>query len=136
MAEPVHQFEAEAMAAVAHLGVRWPVSEVVGRGIDEHLERDRWTTAVARAQTHRGGEVAAGTVAGDGEARAVDIEFLAVCGDEGQRVVTVLQTRRKWELGREAIVDRHDHTTRTRGERARRRIVRVEIADDPTAAVE
>ena len=92
--------------------------------------------AIARHQRDRRGEVAARAVAADGDPGGVDAEIGRVArGPKGCRV-RVLGRGRELVLGRQPVVDRHHHASRAVGDRATRRVVGVETADDPTPAVE
>ena len=124
------------MATVAELCVRGPLAEVIGRRINEELERDRWAPALAGEQTQCSREVAARTVARHRQALGVDAQFFIMRGNKGECVVAVLEPGGEGKFGREPIVDRHDDTARPGRERTRRRVVRVEIADDPATPVE
>src|SRR5581483_9460851 len=55
-------------------------------------------------------QIASRRLAADGEARRVDAELAGALGDPEQRRVAILRRRGIWMLGREPIVDGHDHT--------------------------
>jgi hypothetical protein len=87
-------------------------------------------------QGHRGGQVATGAVSHDHDAVEVDAEVVGVGGGPGGRGVTILGRGRVGVLRGAAVVDRHDHASRTVADGAADAVVRIEVAQHPTTAVE
>ena len=132
--EPVHQLFVEEIAlTIVALGLGRVLGKV-GDGIDQQLELQRRTSAVARHHGDDGREVTARAVTADRDAARVDPELAGVLGDVTRRAVGVLGSRGELVLGREPIVHRYHHAARGIGEATADAIVRVEIADhEPTA---
>src|SRR6202023_574026 len=75
-------------------------------------------------------------VAADCKPVRVRIQFFGMRGDPLGRGKTIFDAGWKFILGREAVVDRHRHASGLVGERAAWTVVRIESANDPSAAVE
>ena len=105
-------------------------------GVDEELEgRGRAAVGGGAVGRHRG-QVAAGAVAADRDAGRVGAELGRAgvgVAEGGERVV---DRGREAVLGGEAVVHGEHARARRRGQQARGRVVRVEVAHDPPAAVE
>ena len=80
--------------------------------------------------------MAAGAVAADRDAGRVGAELGRAGVGVAERGERVVDRGREAVLGREAVVDGEHAGARRRGEQAHGRVVGVEVADDPAAAVE
>ncbi len=103
----------------------------VGRGIHEHLERERRASPVPGALRAHRGHIPASAVTGDDKRLARVLR-----GDPDQRVPRVLERRGERVLGGKPVVDRDESTSGALGEHPAHRVVGVEIADRPAAAVD
>ncbi|CAB4624849.1 unannotated protein [freshwater metagenome] len=83
---------------------------------------------------HRG-EIAAGTVSGDGKTRGIDTEFLGIGGNPLGRGPGVIDRRGELRLRREPIVDGDNHALGLARDHPTAVIMRFEIPDDPATAV-
>jgi hypothetical protein len=83
-----------------------------------------------------GREIAAGAVARDADARRIDAEPAMVGMHPGQRRARVVEGGGKRMFRRQAIADIDDHAARGIGELAAERLVDLERADGPAAAME
>jgi hypothetical protein len=81
-------------------------------------------------------EVPAGRVAAHRQPGRVGPERLGVLDDPGEDGQAVLERSRRTVLGREPVVHRHDDAPGASGQQAARGVGRLEVADDPAAAVE
>ena len=91
---------------------------------------------VARRQRDRGGQVATGAVAGDGESSRVGAEAVdVVCGPPGGGEA-VLEPRRELVLRGEPVVDADDDGLDVTAEQPAVVVVRLDVTDDETATVE
>jgi len=90
---------------------------------------------VARKLRNHRRQIAACAVAADCEPVRIDVEFLRVLGHPLGRGEAILDPGGKLVLGREPVVDRNGDASDLVGERAAWRVVRIEIADDPSAAM-
>src|SRR5690606_34754620 len=122
--------------ALAVRPVRLESAALVGGGIDEELESERRCAAVAGVKGDHGSEIAAGTVASYGDATLVDGELGSLPGDPRSGDDAIVERRGKRVLGREPIVDREHGAARAIRELPAERIVRVDVADRPAAAME
>ena len=117
------------------LAVRGMLHRKIGGGIDQHLAGELWAVAVARGKRNHGGEIAAGAVAADHQARGVDAELPGVGGDPFRGGDGVVDGGGKFVFGREPIVDGDDDQLAFMGELAADHVMGIEIADHPAAAV-
>src|SRR5258706_4344821 len=85
---------------------------------------------------HHGGERAAGGIARDCDAIAIDLQCVRFGPDPVEGRERVLNGERITVLRRETVVDRHDGPARARREAAADRIMRLHAADDEATAVE
>ena len=94
-----HRVAASAGSPGRCVGVRGRAAALVGRRVDQQLEGERQVAGVARGERHHRGEVAAGAVAADGEAR---------CASMPQRGGLALHPARRGDAvvdrGREAVL--------------------------------
>src|SRR5580700_6005268 len=104
----------------------------VQQGLITQLRR----SPIAGDETHHRGEIAAGAVAADGEALAVDAEGYGLPRDPRSRREAILDRCRKFVFRSEAVIDRDDDASRPIGKMAAEAVMGVEIADDPAAAME
>ncbi len=107
----------------------------VGQGIDQHLAADLRAALVAGAQGHHGGQVAAGAVAADRDARSIAAEVAGMLGRPAQGGEAVVRRGGEGVLRRQAIVDRHGDAAGLHGEDPRHLVVGVQVAQDEAAAV-
>ena len=107
----------------------------VGRRVEEQLE-DRPRALVHRLQAHGRGQVRARAVAADRERRRVRAERLGVARGEPERGERVLGGGREVVLRRQPVPDRQHPDLGVPGEITAGRVVRLDAADDPAAAVE
>ena len=121
--------------ALAVGGVRGVAAAHVGGGIDQQLEGDRQVAGVARQQRDHRRQVAARAVAADRQARRIEPERAGLRAHPARGGVGVFDGRGEAVLRRHAVVDRHHRAARAVGQLAAQRVMRVEIADDPAAAV-
>src|SRR6266508_6329063 len=109
---------------------------MVERRVDEQLEDERRSTALAGEQGNGRGEIASRTRAADGKAAAVESVLVAVLGDPVGRRVAILEPGGEWMLRRPPVGD-GDHGTPTLvREPAADRVGDFERAEHPTAAEE
>src|SRR5690606_18501998 len=99
-----------------------------------HLEAGLYLIA-ARGLGHAGGEIAAGAVAADRDARRIDVQLRRVGGDPTVGGDAVVIGGGELVLRRQAIVDRDDGAVGLLGEQTAERVVAVQAADRPAAAV-
>ncbi len=103
--------------------------------IGEELRRRARTAVPTRELRDDGGEVAARAVARDGDPGGVEPELGRMRRGPAKRGERVVDGGRKPVLGSQAIVDRQHPGVGLAREMAARRVVRVEVADHPAAAV-
>ena len=133
--EPPHALARE-QVAVGVVAVGGGVEVVVGDGVDEQLEADGGAAFVAGAQGDDGGEVAARGVAAHGQPARVRAQFGGAGGGPDGGGVAVLVGGGEAVFGREAVVHGDEDAARAGGQLAAGHVRRVEVADDPAAAVE
>ena len=104
--------------------------------VDEQLEADDRLARVAQVLADDGREVAAGRVAGDGEATGVGAEQRGVRVRPARRGERVVGGGREARLGRAAVADVEDDGARGVRERPADRVVGLDRAEQPAAAVE
>ena len=107
----------------------------VGRGIDQELTRDPWRALVARQEADDRPEVAAGAVAADREPARIDAERSAVVGDPSRRGEAIIDRRGEFVFRAHAVIDRDNSAFRAVREMAAHRLVALDIANDPAAAM-
>ena len=133
--EPLHQ-RGRQHVPVGVLDVRPPRQIAVGHRRQQHLARDLRAARIAGHLADDGGDVAAGTPAGNRQLSGHAAQLVGVGGDPLHCGETVVGRRREASLGRVAVVDRHDDRVRLDAQVAAERIVRVVAAEHPAAAVE
>jgi hypothetical protein len=90
---------------------------------------------IARGERRDRGEIAAGAVAADGEARRVEAEAAALARGEFDGGDAILDRGGKAVLGRQAVVEREHDAGRFLRQLPADRVVRLDIADAPAAAM-
>src|SRR5437867_4151193 len=133
--EPPHRVSRE-HEALGEVGVRLRLRADVGDGIDQHLVRERRRAVITRQQCDDGREVTAGAVPADREPAGVDAERRRVGRDPPRGRPRVVDRGRELVLRRQTIVDVDDADARARRELSAEHVVRLDVADDPAAAVE
>jgi hypothetical protein len=132
---PAHPVRGQ-VVAVGELAPGGGVAGDVQHRVDQQLEGDRGPAAVAGAERDHRGQVAAGAVAGHGQA----VLGPAQGGRVGRRPqrgrVRVLDRGRPAVLGGQPVVDRDDHRRGGRGQGPAQRVVAVQGPHHPAAAVE
>ena len=128
--EPLHRRELEEVA-LGVLDAARSFGQRVGRRVEQQLHVD---DVRARLRRDRG-EVAAGAVAGDGDAPSA-AELLTVLADPADRGDHVVGGRGEGVLGREAVVVGQHRRVGVAAQPAAGLVVGVEVADDEAAAVE
>ena len=108
----------------------------VEAGIDQHLGAQRRASVVAGAQSHRGRQVGARAVAGDRDPGRIAPELPARGGEPARHGPAVLEAGGIRVLRRQAVVHRHDDRVGGPRQAAAHRVVRVEVPEHPSAAVE
>ena len=131
---PEHLVAVEEVALVGHV----VADREIGRRdrVDEQLEADDRLAGVAQVLADDGREVAAGRVAGDGEATGVGAEQRGVSVRPARRGERVVRGGRKTRLGRTAVADVEDDGTGGVRERPADRVVGLDRAEQPAAPVE
>ena len=107
----------------------------IDRGIDQHLTGNCGTVAVASGNRHHGGEIAPGAVAADHQPGLIDAERLAVGCDPRRCRDGVLDSGGKFVFGSASVIDGDNDELTFVGELPAHHVMRIEIADDPAAAV-
>ena len=116
--------------------MRVRVAPRVDYRVREDLQTEGGRAVVTRHLRDDRGEVAAGTVAEDGEPRRVATERGRILGHPLQRRVTVVGRSRVSIFRSEAVVGGDDDATTRVRHASRHGIVRVEIAQHPASTVE
>ena len=104
--------------------------------IDQHLGPQRRASLVAGAQSHRRRQVGARAVAGDRYPGRIAPELPARGGEPARHCPAVLEAGGIRVLRRQAVVHRHDDRVGGPRQAAAHRVVRVEVPEHPSAAVE
>ena len=135
VAEPGHVRRFQQVAVGEGLARREAAGHV-GRRVDQQLEAGQGQTGLAGLVAQHGGEVAAGAVAADRDARRVD----AVVRRPGQHRLPhehdIVHGRGERMLRGQCVIDREHPAIRPGGQPAAGPVVGVEAADGPAAAVE
>ena len=134
--EPFHVRARQHVAVVGEFLLRRRRQRAIGDRVEQQLEIDRRTAAIARHHRDYRRQVSARAVAADREPRRVRAERRRVFRHPLRRRVAILRSRRKYVLRRQPVIDRHHHASRLVRERAAYPVVTLEIAEHPSAAVE
>ena len=132
--EVVHRVRGQ-QVALAVAGVRGPAAALVGGRVDQQLEAHRQVAGIAQRDRHHRGQVAAGAVAADRQARGIDAQLGGVVAHPARGGDAVVHRGREAVLRAHAVVHRHHRAAGGVGQLAAQRVVRVQVADDPAAAV-
>ncbi|MBP2018155.1 hypothetical protein J2Z79_001554 [Symbiobacterium terraclitae] len=133
--EPLHHGRGQEIVGPV-LPVRRGVEAVVGHRVDQHLVCQLRIALLPGHEGDHRGQVAAGAVAGDGDALRVAAEAAGVLGHPGGRGVAVLGRRRELVLRGHPVVHRDHHRPGAVRQQGAGRVDRVRAADHPAAAVE
>ena len=112
-----------------------PVHGEIDRRVEQQLSAQGRHAAIARQQTDHGRKVAAGAVATDREPVAVDAYRGARFGDPSGGGEAVVDSRREFVLGRQAVIDRNDRAACGVGEVTAQAVIAIKVADNPAAAM-
>ena len=134
IAEPDHRRRRQRQ----HIGARdvaLRAHREIHHRVDQQLEPQRRPALVACHQRHDGRQIAARAVAADAEPRWINFQTGRVCGNPDKRCERIIDRGRKPVLRRQPVVDRNHARTTAVGKLPAERIVGIEIADHPAAAV-
>ena len=84
---------------------------------------------------NNGGQIAAGGVTSDREAIWINTQFNGVSSNPLGRHKRVFNGRREFVLGGKAVIDCHDTTAAFVRECAAKPVIRIEVAENPGAAM-
>ena len=131
---PEHRVAREPVAGRS-VSIRRSVEVAVGDRIDQDLSRQLRTAAVARTLGDHRGQVPARAVASNRDPIRVGTDVGRVIVKPVQACPRILDRGGKRILRGKAVVERKHNAFGSARERAAHRVVRVEVADDPAAAM-
>ena len=97
---------------------------------------DGWTCVIPCLQTYRGGQIASGTVACDGDTGGIDLEVCCLLGNVFGRSVGIVDCRREGRVGCGAIVHGYHRHAGLRTDASTQGIVGFDVTEHPAATVE
>src|SRR5437868_13422187 len=109
---------------------------LVGRRIDKQLKTGGGRLPVARVDADHGRKIASGAVASDGNALRLYAELMRVRRDIACGRNAIVYGRWKLRFRRKPVFDREHRAPRSVGEFPAHHVVRVEVADHPSTAME